>query len=65
MEQATRTHSSVTVDLATKAQIDRISSAISQSRTQVIAQAIAAYSRVARIRKALDSSDEPKLEVRG
>lgn len=64
MEQTERPFTAVSVTRAVHAEIQQISAATNQSKMRVVAAAIAAYAKTAKIRKALEKGSAPALEVR-
>lgn len=63
MEESESRHSSVTVDIETKREIDRISAAMRMSRTRIMRAAVQAYLKNAKVKKALEQP-AGQLEVR-
>lgn len=64
MEQTERPFTAVSVTRAVHTEIRQISAATKQSQMRVVADAIAAYRKTSKIRKALEKGGAPALEVR-
>lgn len=64
MEHVERPFTSVSVSREVSAEIKRISAACKVSQMQVVALAVRAYANTAKIKRAIDRSSEPTVEVR-